>query len=125
MAASACSGGRGQTGYSYAGCDGGTYVCPNDLAFYCALQTIQAKHNQCTTAADCVVAPTANCVGFLTGCPPAAVRLQQRDAFLDEAAAEASRYCDGARCMGSAVCAFSYADGGVTCMGGRCVAVPD
>lgn len=117
-------GGTGpQQQYTYQGCeDAGTYGCPNDLTFYCALDTIEARYNACSSSADCVLVDTGDCVGY-TSCVPAAVSLASRATFEAEAATEVTRYCSGATCMSSGSCAEFYDS--VACIAGRCVAVAD
>lgn len=110
--------------YTYPGCeDAGTYGCPNLLVFYCAMRAIEARHNSCSVRSDCVAAPIQNCVGALSSCPPAAVTVVGRDAFVIEAQAEVWRYCGdgGATCGSSGSCASSYSQELATCLNGRCV----
>lgn len=115
-----------QADYSYAGCeDAGSYGCPNDQVLACALTTIRAKYDECQQSGDCVVAPVPNCIGVYSSCPPAAVNDAGHAAFLAEAAIEVDRYCDGGLCRSSPSCAFSYQQGRVDCVNGRCVAQPD
>lgn len=115
-----------QERYTFAGCDdAGAVYCPRDLVFVCALDSIERKHGACTAAADCQLVSVANCFGYLASCPPAAVNAQRADDFRQAAAVEITRYCEGAVCHGSSSCAASYADGGVRCEAGRCIAVPD
>ena len=118
-------GGDPQANYSFPGCSPNSYGCPNDLTYLCALRAIEAKYGSCGDAGECVQASLAgDCVGY-SSCPPLAVKASQESAFRGEAGAEVHRYCDGARCGSSGLCALNYAQGRVGCVQGRCVARPD
>lgn len=117
----ACEGGPAdaQSAYRYAGCDdAGTYGCPNDLVFSCAMRAIHDRHDgTCQQAADCADVTLPNCMGVGV-CTPVAVPVGAREAYLAEARAEIAHYCDGGTCHGSPSCVGVPER--VDCIGGRC-----
>ena len=120
--AGALDAGDSQERYTWPGCDdAGSYGCPRSRVFICALDSIQARHASCQTAADCVAVSTTNCFGYLTDCAPAAVNATSAAAFLAEANAEGARYCDGGHCGGSASCSSSYDLKLTDCLFGKCI----
>lgn len=107
-----------QSEYTYAGCnDAGTYGCPNDLVFNCALEQIEAKHGGCQSDTDCVAVDFDTCQGNYT-CTPAVV--SDAGAFLAEANIELDRYCDGGPCRSFATCANGRNDYQPRCIQNRC-----
>lgn len=117
----ASSDGGPQETYAYAGCEPRTHGCPNDLTFYCALDTIKGRHDTCASSADCVLVGTGDCVGY-TSCGTTAVNRNSLAAFEAEAGAEVKRYCTGASCRHAGSC--TEVRDSVACLGGRCAAIP-
>jgi len=120
------AGDRQQT-YGYPACDAGTIGCPNDLAFFCALNAIRDKYRSCADAGDCVRPVVSNCVAW-GECLPEAVNRAALQSFHAEAGVEVSRYCGPfpySGCNESPSCATSYAAGAVDCVSGQCVGRSD
>lgn len=132
FAAPACSSGDAgadagdsQERYRFAGCEdaGRLSGCPNMGIFYCALATIEARHDGCSDAGECVAINLGDCVHARNGCPPAAINGSRRAQYQAEALAEVRAYCDRSTCVGAASCAGNFSEGRTSCVGGRCVAV--
>lgn len=105
--------------------DAGSFGCPTEPALWCELRLLEAKYGACAAATDCTAVRLQNCFDALGSCGPAAVRVADRAAFTSEADAEAAGPCAATTCRSSGSCAFSYAQGRVDCVNGRCVALPD
>ena len=112
-----------QETYTYYGCDdAGTYGCPRDRVFTCALEFIRTKHVHCTDDPDCTLVRLDNpCVDYFGDCYPAAVAVLEKSSFLTETDVEVKRYCDTAQCRESGSCAAVTYE--ARCVMGACTTV--
>ncbi len=110
-----------QVGYSYQGCEAGTYLCPNNLTLICALTKIAAENETCEIDDDCLLATlNARCSGFGV-CPPFAVALNRVEAAQAAMQAEIDGYCATGTCHMSSVCGSETYS--ARCIEGACKAV--